>query len=41
MPALLIYYRHLNGHTGNLWALALMVAVPSAIVLWARKKKWL
>ena len=26
---------------GYLWALALMVAVPSAIVLWARKKKWL
>ena len=24
---------------GYLWALALMVAVPSAIVLWARKKK--
>jgi magnesium transporter len=26
---------------GYLWALALMVAVPSAIVLWARRKKWL
>ena len=48
---LLTCYRHANGHTehmpelrwrfGYLWALALMVAVPSAIVLWARKKKWL
>jgi Mg2+ and Co2+ transporter CorA len=26
---------------GYLWALALMVAVPSGIVLWARKRKWL
>jgi magnesium transporter len=26
---------------GYLWALALMVAVPSAIVLWAKKRGWL
>ena len=26
---------------GYLWALALMVVVPAASVLWARKKKWL
>jgi Mg2+ and Co2+ transporter CorA len=26
---------------GYLWALAMMVVVPSAIVLWARKKNWL
>jgi magnesium transporter len=31
----------LNWRYGYLWALALMVAVPSGIVLWARKKKWL
>jgi len=26
---------------GYLWALALMVVVPAAIVLWARHRKWL
>jgi magnesium transporter len=36
-----VHMPELGWRFGYLWALALMVLVPSGIVLWARKRRWL